>query len=193
MVLCFGSFFFFGRRGMWDLSSPTRGWTFTLSHWKQSFNHWTTREVLLMSYWKFISFFVGISELGTCLAGVAEEVWFMPDSRSFLSSQLAARRPLPPPPLCSCCWFLHPITWSVTQVPAPSVPRGHLARTFSGLYQRASMAFVIGSKRWSGQGVLWGQRHSHRPRWRAELSDSCQRWKAYDGSCPGELLSAMRR
>ena len=32
-------------RGMWDLSSQTRGWTCTPCIGKWSLNHWTTREV----------------------------------------------------------------------------------------------------------------------------------------------------
>ena len=38
-------FFFFLLCGMWDLSSLTRDRTHTPLHWKQSLNHWTTREV----------------------------------------------------------------------------------------------------------------------------------------------------
>ena len=49
--LCFGGvvfFFFFlvfWPRGMWDLSSPTRDRTHTPCTGRQSFNHWTTRDV----------------------------------------------------------------------------------------------------------------------------------------------------
>ena len=40
----------FWPRGMWDLSSPTRGQTWTLCFGRQSLNHWTTREVLKPCY-----------------------------------------------------------------------------------------------------------------------------------------------
>ena len=36
----------FWLRGMWDLSSPTRGRTHTPYIGRQSLNHWTAREVL---------------------------------------------------------------------------------------------------------------------------------------------------
>ena len=37
--------FFFRPWGMWDPSSPTRGWTHTSYIGRWSLNHWTTREV----------------------------------------------------------------------------------------------------------------------------------------------------
>ena len=37
--------FFFWPCGMWDISSPTRGWTHTPTVEVLSLNHWTTREV----------------------------------------------------------------------------------------------------------------------------------------------------
>ena len=43
---CFSfMFWFFCSWVMWDLSSQTRGWIFTLCIGRRSFNHWTTREV----------------------------------------------------------------------------------------------------------------------------------------------------
>ena len=38
-------YLFFCPRGMWDLSSPTREWTFTPRIQRRSLNHWTTRRV----------------------------------------------------------------------------------------------------------------------------------------------------
>jgi len=39
---------FFWLRGMWDPSSPTRGWTCTPCIGRRSLNHWTAREVPLL-------------------------------------------------------------------------------------------------------------------------------------------------
>ena len=40
----------FWPRGMWDLSSPSRGRTLTPCIGRRSLNHWTTREVPIEEY-----------------------------------------------------------------------------------------------------------------------------------------------
>ena len=45
--------FFFLHRGMWDLSSPTRDWSHTPGIGRRSLNHWTTRGVLPVSFYKW--------------------------------------------------------------------------------------------------------------------------------------------
>ena len=42
----------FWLRGMWDLSSPTRDWTYAPCIERGSLNHWTTREVPTTFYFK---------------------------------------------------------------------------------------------------------------------------------------------
>ena len=39
------SFFFFWLQGMWDLSSPTRDWTYATGIGRWSLNHWTSKEI----------------------------------------------------------------------------------------------------------------------------------------------------
>ena len=48
---------------MWELSFPTRDWTHTLYIGRQSLNHWTTREVLKVTYFK-----ISISPLSSILS-----------------------------------------------------------------------------------------------------------------------------
>ena len=45
---CFWFFLVFWLWDMWDLRSPTRDWTRTPCIGRQSLNHWTTREVLIL-------------------------------------------------------------------------------------------------------------------------------------------------
>ena len=51
-AFCFCFFFFFWPGIMWDLSSPNRYWTHTPCIRRQSFNHWTVREVTTQLFLK---------------------------------------------------------------------------------------------------------------------------------------------
>ena len=63
-VLCFGSFWSWG---MWDLTSQTRDQTPTPYIWRQSLNHWTTREVPMLHSFKNFTQFLQMYPVSTSL------------------------------------------------------------------------------------------------------------------------------
>ena len=94
--------------GMWDLSSPTRDWTYTPALEVWSLNHWTTRDVhrLTYSYALLITTYVEakLLRLPTDPTPLSGEWWnhipFQHNCQLYSHSPMCAHKARRPHPIC---------------------------------------------------------------------------------------------